>query len=285
VKAISLGFKAFDLHELTCHFVARHAGLYRANGLGVTLLDTRFVPDDALPDSVFSAACGSAVLRWLRGDKVKVVFAATDKPMFWLYSRVDLDSLDKLRGHRIAAHPDAAPPARFLRIVLEDAGVNPDSDVHLDPVPDDAARLQRLRSGDAAAALIGSTTLPGRIEALGFLRLLCLGDRIRLPTTGLAVSSAMQESDPETVAAMRNAFFAAIRLVHTDGAVLREALREARVIDDRDLDCASALVRRFFTADGLVRSADIIPGVRRLAASLCLPLPADVGTLYDCISR
>ena len=27
MKEVHLGFKAFDLHELACHFVARHAGI------------------------------------------------------------------------------------------------------------------------------------------------------------------------------------------------------------------------------------------------------------------
>ncbi|MEX2123492.1 MAG: hypothetical protein WD795_06335 [Woeseia sp.] len=285
MKAISLGFKAFDLHELTCHFVAKHAGLYRARGLDVSLLDTRFVRDDELPESIFSAACGSAVMRWLRGEKLKVVFVATDKPMFWLYSHVNAGSLEKLRGQRIAAYPTAAPPAQFLRIVLADAGVNPDSDVHIDPVRDDATRIELLRCGDAVAALLSSATLPQRLEELGFLRLLCLGDRIRLPTTGLAVSVAMYDSDPETVSAMRNSFVAALRLIHTDESIVREALREAGLIDDCDLDQACALVRSFYTADGLVKAADIIPGVRRLATSMGLPAPADVGALYECISR
>lgn len=285
MKAIHLGFKAFDLHELACHFVAECAGVYSEHGLDVSLMDTRAVPDRELPDSLFSAACGSAVIRWLHGEKLKVVFVAAKRPMFWLYSQHDAGGLDGLRGQCVATYPDAAPPAQFLRIVLEDAGLTADRDVHLEPGRDDVARLEMLRSGHAAAALVSSATLPCRVEEFGFRQLLCVGDCLRLPTTGLAVSLGMFEREPEAVAAMVESHRTALRLIHDDQPPLRRGLREAGLVDERDLDSACELLRQFFTTDGLVRAADVLPGVRRLAVSLKLAIPAESVELYDCIRQ
>jgi hypothetical protein len=142
-----------------------------------------------------------------------------------------------------------------------------------------------LRSGDAAAALVSSATLPDRVQELGFRQLLCVGDRLRLPTTGLAVSSGMFEKDPEAVAAMVECHRAALRLIHDDEPPVRRGLREASLVDERDLDSACELLRQFFTMDGLVQTSDILPGIKRLAASLKLAIPAEDVGLYDCIRR
>ena len=61
MKVIKCGIKAFDIHELLCHFVAKRCGFYAAAGLDVRLVDTTFIPDDKLPAAdFFQVACGAA---------------------------------------------------------------------------------------------------------------------------------------------------------------------------------------------------------------------------------
>ena len=280
MESVSLGFKACDLHELGCHFVAEHAGLYRQRGLEVTLEDTRRVADEQLPDSLFSAACGAALFRWLRGASVRVEVVATVRPMFWLHAAPGVHALQDIRSGTVATYPAAAPPAQFLRIILADGGLEPDVDLKLVPATDDAARIEMLRRGDVVAALFSSATLPHRLEQLGFNRLLCIGDRLCLPTTGLAVSCAMIERQPDTVNAMADAFRAALRLIHGDDTLLRDALRRSSLVDEQDVGRASALVRKFFTADGRISAAEVLPGVQRVAAVLGMPAVAEVESLY-----
>lgn len=280
MKAVTLGYKAFDLHELTCHFVARHAGLYADRGLEVSLLDTRRVTDKELADSVMSVACGSALLRWLRGEPVKVVFIAATRPMFWLVCREDITDLQGLAGGCIAGYPTAAPPAQFLRVVLDEAGLGSAGAVTVLPAGDDTARLDMLQSGEAVAALSSSATSARAVEQAGLRRLFCLGDRIQVPTTGLAVHPRLLANDPEAVERMREAFRAALRVIHSDAAVLRESLREAAIVDDGVLDDACLLVRQFYSDSGGMIAADVLPDVQRLARCMGQALPGDVGDLY-----
>lgn len=284
MKSIQLGYKAFDIHELTCHFVAERAGLYASRGIDVSLVDTRRTPDEKLPDDLFSVACGSALMRWLRGELIKVVFVATDKPMFLLCVRSGISALSDLRGKTVAGYPDVAPPGCFLNIVLQDAGLDPGNDVQIVTLPDDASRLGQLTSGAADAAVLSSAVLPFRNEEQGLTNLLCFGDHIRVPTTGLAVSLAMFKRDPQVVAAMRDTYLAAIRLVHDDTAVLRDALTKF-FSDRREVDAACELVRDFYTKDGLINAADIIPGIQRVAAAINVQAPDQPGALYDCTTR
>lgn len=280
MKRVSLGFKAYDIHELACHFVAEHAGLYRDRGLEVTLEDTRRVADHELPEALFSAACGAALIRWLRGASVRVEVVATVRPMFWLHAAGGVHALDDLRGRTIASYPEGAPPAQFLRIVLEDAGLAPGLDVKLVSAPSDAARIELLSRPDVVAALTSSATLPHRPVRPGFHELLCIGDRLRVPTTGLAVNLAMVERSPQIVDAMADAFRAALRLIHEDEAVVRGALRESALVDEQDVDRAGVLVRQFFTANGRIRAGDVLPGVQRVAASLGVAAVESADSLY-----
>lgn len=283
MNEITLGYKAFDVHELTCHFVALHAGLYAERGLDVQLLDTRSIPEDELPGSAMSVACGSALLRWLDGERVKVVFVAATRPMFWLYGRKEIEDLRDLAGGRIADYPPAAPPAQFLRIVLEDEGLA--GAATLVPARDDAGRQEMLESGAVGAALLSSAT-PARVaEQAGLRRLLCLGDRIRLPSTGLAVPANMLEGRPDLVNSMCEAFRAALRIVHGNQAALRDALRAAALVDERDLGAACSLVREFYSTDGVPVAPDSLPAVQRLARCAGLTAPVCVDDLYTAMAQ
>lgn len=281
MRKVRLGFKAYDLHELACHFVARHSGLYDELGLEVVLEDTRSVPDKQLADSLFSVACGSAAIRSLHGEKLRILAVATVKPMFWLYAKGEVDSLEDLRGTRIATYPSAAPPAHFLRILLEDAGTDPDREVCLEATPDDSARLERMQRGAVAAALISSAMPPHRMVESGFHSLLCVGDRIRLPTTGLAVRFSKYESDTDIAEAMRESICGSLRLIRRDETILRNALRESQLVGERYLDTAIELVQGFFTPDGSIHTADVVPGLTRLAGYLGVPVPTDIETNYE----
>ena len=92
MKTIECGIKAFDVHELLCHFVAGRCGFYEAAGLDVRLVDTSFIPDDRLPEAnFFQVACGAPLLS--RNVRFRIVLAAVARPMFWLYGAAALNSL------------------------------------------------------------------------------------------------------------------------------------------------------------------------------------------------
>lgn len=283
MKKVQLGFKAFDIHELICHFVAETSGCYAEQGLDVSLVDTRREPDEELHEIFFSAACGSALIRWLNGEKLKIVFVAAERPMFWLYSHDNVAGLHGLKQRRIATYPDAAPPAKFLGIVFEDGGLKVDTDVQLVPAHNDSVRLEMMQSGQASAALISTAMLPRQIKELGYRQLLCLGDLLQVPTTGLAVSLTTIENHHDTVCAMREAHRAAIRLVHGDVAALAQALKAAELPGVEDPDGIQDLLRSFFSTDGLVAGANKFSGLFRLAAYMNLEPPGEPKDLYGCI--
>ena len=250
MREVHLGFKAFDIHELACHFVSLHAGLYADAGLEVRLLDTTFIADDRLPAVTFQSACGGALISWLQGAPLSVIFIAADRPMFWLYGQPDVTRIEALRGRCIAGFPGAAPPARFLEIILRTGGIDLIHDLTIEPVRDDTARLGLLKAGDAAAAVVSSAILPHQVERMGCKKICFFGDVLWVPTSGLAVNRGLVESEPELVDAMANCFRSSLRIIHGEPEILRDALERYVSLGEADLDTACELIRSCYTAEG-----------------------------------
>ena len=277
MTGIHLGFKAYDVHELLCHAVAEAAGLYADAGLAVTLIDTTFIPDEALPENTFHAACGAALASFLAGQGRKVVFIACDKPMFWLYGRDGIDSLEQLGQARVATFPDAAPPAHFLKKLLADAGVAPG----LLPSRDDTARLALLTSGSVDAALLSSLYLPHEVEARGPQRLAFIGDSLRLPSTGLAVSQELNQQQPELVARMVKIYQQSMKYVYDDNdALLRSVLVDAFGMPAQGLDRSLQVVRDCYNRPGYSEDSLLQAALDNMAAGMGLASRAP-GDLYE----
>lgn len=279
--SVNLSFKAFDIHELLCHFVALEAGLYREQDIDVKLIDSTFVPDDQLPGPIFHAACGGALMGWLKGAPLKVVFTATDRPMFWLYSQPDIKDLEALKGARIAGFPGIAPPAYFLSAVLKQQLIDCD-EVMIEPVRDDTARLGLLTTGDAMAAVISSAIPPAMMEQLGYRPLLFFGNCIRVPTTGLAVSSSLTETQPDLVRAMVDIHRQSLNLIQKDNALMGSVLGDYLRIPE-DLRAATIeRLRHCFSREGFSSEAVTQAAVQLMSRELGLTadqLPEE--TLYD----
>jgi ABC-type nitrate/sulfonate/bicarbonate transport system substrate-binding protein len=277
MKQIHLAYKAYDIHELLCHAIAESTGLYADAGLAVTLMDTTFVPDAALPETTFHVACGAALASFLTGHQRKVVFVACDKPMFWLYGREGIDSIKQLNQARVATFPDAAPPSHLLRKLLADEGIAPG----LLPCRDDTSRLALLTSSSVDAAMLSSLHLPHEVEARGPVRLAFIGDLLRLPSTGLAVGNDLFMEHPELVAKMVKIYQQAMKFVYDDSsAVLKSVLVNAFSTPHEGLEEAIQLVRECYNPFGYSYDSLLQTAVDGMAAGMSLASRAS-SDLYE----
>jgi ABC-type nitrate/sulfonate/bicarbonate transport system substrate-binding protein len=263
---VQLAFKAFDCHELLCHAMAQASGLYAGKGLSVKLVDSTFVPDEALPERSFHVACGAALASFMAGNDRKVVFVACDRPMFWLYGRPGINTLTDLAGACVASFPDAAPPARFLHKLLSDAGVVSD----IQPCRDDVARLGLLRSGSVDAALLSSLVLPHELESHDLQTLAFVGDNLRLPSTGLATSGDLLEKAPELVAVMVGVFQQAMRAIFDDDLLLSKVLVNTFAMPEQGLEHALQTVRACYNPSGVSDESRLQSAVDAMAQAMGL---------------
>jgi ABC-type nitrate/sulfonate/bicarbonate transport system substrate-binding protein len=265
---VTLGFKAFDAHELLCHFIAVQAGLYQREGIEVQLADITFVADADLPAHVFQASCGAALASAIKGSGQKVVFVAVDRPMFWIWTRAPLESLAGLARNRLATFPAVAPPHALANIVLRQAGLDVERDLTLLPARDDVARLGLLRSGSVDAAVISSAIAPARMAALGFYPLCFIGDELRLPTTGLAVHQTQLQRAPERVRALVDIHRESLFLVHANHDLTAAVLRDWFDINPVIADETAQRYALAFTADGRTSQATAQGAIDALCAAM-----------------
>lgn len=278
---VCLGFKAFDAHELLCHFVAMESGLYEQFGVKVRLLDSNFLSDKQLPDNIFHVACGAALLNWLQGAALKVVLVATEKPMFWLYGHPEVKGISSLAGMRIASYPANAPPAKFLQILLDQEGFK-NNPPRIEAARDDAARLGLLLSGDVGAAVMSSAISQAFMIKRGFRQLRYFGDHLRLPTTGLAVPKTLMQTAPDLVAMMVRILQRSLQLIQADRALVCRVLTKYFSVPEGFVDADCKFYQKNFSVSGASAGETIEKAVSIMSQQLCIDshqIPQDC--LYD----
>jgi hypothetical protein len=232
VNALSVGFRAFDPHELLVHFIAQREGVYRQLEIEVELVDLR--PGERPHDA--TVACGAALYSALAGTPTTILLIASRGPLFWLYGP---EGAVVGGTQRVATYPAGAPPGRFLKLAIGDEAT-------FLPARDDRARIAMVRSGEAQLGLLSSATPPSRVDDLE--PLLCLADRLRIPTTGIAANPRDELLLEPLVEAHRRA----LRLIAANPQLAAAACDEAFGFDGQEAAWAAALAQRYFTADGRV---------------------------------
>ena len=280
MKTVECGIKAFDVHELLCHFVAQRGGFYAAAGLDVRLVDTTFTPDEKLPDAnYFQVACGAAVFS--RSVRFRIFLAAVTRPMFWLYGTAGTDSVEQLAGKRIATYPALAPPYWFNRIALRNHGLDPDNDVELKPARDDAIRLGLLREGAVDAALISSAISPAAIQQLGLNTLTLVGDEIRFVTSGIATTEKIAQEDPDLVQSLVSIYRQSLAVIHEAPAEICSILVDVMGITQEGAEKTYELILPCYTPDGFIEMDTLQAALDTLSAEQGTGAPVTAGDVYD----
>ena len=158
---------------------------------------------DRLPALATSRSYAAPLLSGVgTGFRSKSCSAAATRPMFWLHARGEFESVESLRGKRVATYPSVAPPHWFHRVLLRKHGLDADRDVEFVPCRDDIIRLGLLRAGDVDAALLSSATSPVAVQRLGLRTLALTGDEVQFVTTGVATFEWTLRDEPELVEAI-----------------------------------------------------------------------------------
>ena len=280
MKTIECGIKAFDIHELLCHFVAQRGGFYAAAGLDVRLVDTTFTPDDRLPGAnYFQVACGAAAFS--QHVSFKVYLAAVTKPMFWLYGSAGTESVEQLAGKCIATYPPLAPPYWFNRITLRNHGLDPDNDVELKPARDDAIRLGLLREGAVDAALISSAVSPATVQRLGLNILSLVGDEITFVTSGIATTDKIAQGDPHLVEDLVSVYQKSLSVIHNSPIEIQSILADVMGITREIAERTYELVLPCYAQDGHIELETLQAALDTLDAERGSEATIDAGELYD----
>jgi NitT/TauT family transport system substrate-binding protein len=186
----------------TAFAVARDQGYYRQEGLDAQLIvmPSALGTQALLGGNVkFSTAGGAGLLPILRGAPIRFMFTTFNRPMFWLYSRSDIRSVENLKGKKVGVSSLGSGPDSLLREILKKHGLDGGRDVVILPVGSGTARFFALQAGTVDAAML---SIPANLMAqdAGFRELVSFIDQEWIELQGtINVTDQLLASDPTLV--------------------------------------------------------------------------------------
>ena len=182
--------------------VARERGYYRQEGLDVQLvvMPSAIGMQALLGGNVkFSTAGGAGLLPILRGAPVRFMFTTFSRPMFWLYSRPELRTVESLKGKKVGVSSLGSGPDSLLRELLKTRGLEGGRDVAILAVGSGTARYFALQAGSVDAAML---SIPANLMAqeAGFRELVSFIEQEWIELQGtINVTDQLLASDPGLV--------------------------------------------------------------------------------------
>jgi NitT/TauT family transport system substrate-binding protein len=186
----------------TAFAVARDRGYYRQEGLDAQLIvmPSALGTQALLGGNVkFSTAGGAGLLPILRGAPIRFMFTTFNRPMFWLYSRSDIRSVENLKGKKVGVSSLGSGPDSLLREILKKHGLDGGRDVAIMPVGSGTARFFALQAGTVDAAML---SIPANLMAqdAGFRELVSFIDQEWIELQGtINVTDQLLGADPTLV--------------------------------------------------------------------------------------
>ena len=186
----------------TAFAVARDRDYYRQEGLDAQLIvmPSALGTQALLGGNVkFSTAGGAGLLPILRGAPIRFMFTTFNRPMFWLYSRSDIRSVENLKGKKVGVSSLGSGPDSLLREILKKHGLDGGRDVAIMPVGSGTARFFALQAGTVDAAML---SIPANLMAqdAGFRELVSFIDQEWIELQGtINVTDQLLGSDPTLV--------------------------------------------------------------------------------------
>ena len=179
--------------------LARDRGYYRQEGLDVqlVLIPSALGMQALLAGNIkFSTTGGAGTLPILRGAPVKFVFTTFNRPMFWLYAKSEIRTVENLKGKKVGVSGLGSGPDSLLREMLKKHGLEGGRDVIILPVGSGTGRFFALQAGSVDAAML---SVPANLLAqdAGFRELVSFIDQEWVELQGTVnVTDQLLATDP-----------------------------------------------------------------------------------------
>ena len=216
-------------------FVASEKRFFEKNNLQAEIIRINSEPTtyQALISGSIDVAAGAPsglVLANLQGVPVVSLGSWDNSVPYTLATRESIDDLSKLKGKRIGINRLGGKSSLILRVMLEDAGLNPAKDVTLLQLGGSQERLAALIKGGIDAAPVDYAFEP-RMKQLGFF--LVAGKKTPFMNGSLAVKPASLRADPAKWRRFVKAFSEATQYIVTQKEGTLEILKRLTQIDDK----------------------------------------------------
>ena len=180
--------------------VAKEAGFYREEGLNVDLVVMRGAPaiQGLIGGTVpFASSGGAGMLPIVRGAPLRIIFTTFSRPMFWVYSKPEIRTVEELRGKKIGVSSIGSGPDTLLRTMLKKHGLDGGRDVVILSTGPGTARFFSLKTGVTDAAVLNEqAALMAQEAGLRQLFSFTKGEEFVEVQGSIVLRDVLLESDP-----------------------------------------------------------------------------------------
>jgi len=194
----------------------------------------------------------SSVLRaGIAGAPLVTVAAIYNRTFFELIARRDIKSLAALKGKTVGISRYGASTEYALRFGLKANGIDPDKEIKMLAVGEDAARIAGLQNGTLAAIV---SQVPANFFAhkVGGHTLLPLGDYLETLLAGAGVSQKKLEQNRDEVKRVIRALLQSLDFMYAQPAEVKAVIGKRLRVSETDIvDYIYGLVTKYATRTGI----------------------------------
>ena len=268
----------------TSFVVARDRGYFREEGLDVNLI--------VMPSAVgtqaliggnvkFTTVGGAGLLPILRGAPIRFLFTTFNRPMFWLYAKPDIRSVEALKAKKVGVSSLGSGPDSLLRDLLKKHGMEGGRDVVILPMGSGTARFHALQAGAVDAAML---SIPSNFLARegGYRELVSFIDQEWVELQGSVLTTQhMMASEPGVVERLIRASLKGFRYFRDQrpgtAAILAKFMRIGEDAAGKIYD----VVRPGLTRDGVVPEELQRKSVEHVLGRADLKEPPRLDRIFD----
>jgi ABC-type nitrate/sulfonate/bicarbonate transport system substrate-binding protein len=233
--------------------IGEQKGFYKENGLKMLpIMATSQAGIQGLLGGSFDASqiLGQSSAFILRGAPLKIVMVFDTKPLFWLFGKKGVKTLEDLRGGKLVGVSSlGASTDQMTRELLERKGIDPRRDVVIQGTGTGAVRMAALLSGALDAAIVNPAE---RIVAKkhGLTELIFYGDQLETVAGGISVrENLLAEKSDFVHRFLRGTLRAFLWFRANQGEALAMMAKDAKISMDDALEIYKATMK-VFTPDG-----------------------------------
>ena len=156
VKKVYLGIPS-SVVLMGSFFVAKEQGYYKQEGLDVdfvVITGAGVVQALIGGDLHFAISAGAALVPILRGIPLRFIFTSFNRPIFWIYSRPEIQSVEGLKGKRLGISSFGSGPDVLLHSFFKKYGLDRGRDVTMMAIGSTPSRVTALKTGVIEAAVL-----------------------------------------------------------------------------------------------------------------------------------